>query len=167
MSAGRLVPQKDFATLLKAFAEVRAKLDSRLVLLGEGEERSSLERMARQLGIGGDVWMPGYVPNPYAMMSRAAVFVLSSVWEGLPTVLIEALACGTPVVSTDCPNGPAEILENGRYGPLVPVGDHSALGRAIISSLETSTDRDKLTRRAQDFSVGRALEQYLGLIRWS
>lgn len=135
LSAGRLCEQKDFPTLLRAFAQVRAHTRSRLVILGEGPERLSLERMASDLGLRASVLLPGFVANPYAYMARAATYVLSSKWEGLPTVLIEALACGAPVVSTDCPSGPREILQDGKYGRLVPVGDADALAQAIEANL--------------------------------
>src|SRR5262249_43075680 len=134
LGAGRLHAQKDFPTLLRAFAQVRAKREARLMILGEAkcaEYRTELMALAAQLGIADDVMLPGFVANPFAYMARAAVFVLSSAWEGLPTVLIEALASGCPVVSTACPSGPREILENGKYGPLVPVGDDTALANAI------------------------------------
>ena len=104
--------------------------------------------------------MPGFVENPYAYMARAAVFALSSSYEGLPTVLIEALACGCPVVSTDCPSGPREILDEGKYGRLVPVGDDAALAQAICDTLDHVPPREKLIERARFFSVDRATEQY-------
>lgn len=122
LGMGRLSQQKGFDILIRAFAQVRALRPSRLLILGEGENRSELERLVRDLKLSSDVSLPGFVPNPYAYMKRAAVFVLSSRWEGLPTVLIEALALGTTVVATDCPSGPAEILEGGHWGRLVPVG---------------------------------------------
>ncbi|MGQ9488913.1 MAG: glycosyltransferase, partial [Armatimonadota bacterium] len=123
LGAGRLTKPKDFPTLIRAFAIVRQQRPARLMILGEGEERPLLESLARELGIEADVSLPGFVQNPYAYMKHSAVFVLSSRWEGLPTVLIEALAVGTPVVATNCPSGPAEILDGGRIGALVEVGD--------------------------------------------
>jgi glycosyltransferase involved in cell wall biosynthesis len=136
VAAGRLRPQKDFSTLLLAFSQVRAKRPARLLILGEGSERAQLEALARQLEITGDVSLPGATSNPYAYMARATAFVLSSRWEGLPTVLIEALSCGAPVIATDCPSGPREILANGRYGELVPVGDVDALALAMDAALD-------------------------------
>ena len=164
LGAGRLVEQKDFPTLLQAFARVRAQRPVRLVLLGEGKERAALTGLARDLGIAADVDLPGFVANPFAYMVRAAVFVLSSAWEGFGNVLAEALACGCPVVSTDCPSGPAEILEHGQYGPLVPVGDDEALANAVLSALTTPPDRERLRARAALFSVDRAVDQYLEML---
>jgi glycosyltransferase involved in cell wall biosynthesis len=153
--------QKDFPTLLKAFARVRAVREARLVILGEGKKRIELETLAQELGVAAEVDLPGWVDNPFAWMARAAVFVLSSAYEGLPGVLIQALACGCPVVSTDCPSGPAEILAGGTYGPLVPVGDDQALANAIFAVLSAPPDRDRLRARAAMFSMDRAVDQYL------
>ena len=164
IAVGRLTEQKDFPTLLQAFAQVRAQRQTRLLLLGEGRMRRELEALTRELGVDQDVSLPGFTSNPFAYMARAAVFVLSSTYEGLGNVLIEALACGCPVVSTDCPSGPAEILENGQYGRLVPVGDPAAMAQAIISTLEASPDRGLLQKRALLFSVDRAVEQYLEVL---
>ena len=160
LGAGKLRPQKDFATLLDAFAELRALRPARLVILGEGPEESRLRVRARRLGISADVAFAGFVRNPFTYMARAAVFALSSAWEGLPAVLIQAMACGCPVVSTDCPSGPSEILEGGVHGPLVPVGDARALAAAILRVLDEPGDAERRRRRAQDFSVERAAERY-------
>ena len=164
LGIGRLHRQKDFPTLLSAFARVRAQRPVRLVILGKGKLRAELEMLARTLGIAADVAMPGFVENPYAYMTRAAVFALSSVSEGLPTVLIEALACGCPVVSTDCPSGPAEILDGGRYGRLVPVGDDMALARAICATLDAPPPAERLHDRALFFSADRAVERYCRIL---
>lgn len=164
IAAGRLAEQKDIPTLLQAFAQVRAQRQARLLLLGEGEMRRKLEALARELGVDQDVSLPGFTSNPFAFMARAAVFVLSSAYEGLPGVLIQALACGCPVVSTNCPGGAAEILENGQYGRLVPVGDPAAMAQAILSTLDASPDRGLLQKRASLFSVDRAVEQYLEVL---
>jgi len=161
LAAGRLIPQKDYPTLLLAFSRVRRNEHVRLLILGEGKERSRLEAMTRDLGLAADVRLPGFQANPYASMARAAVFVLSSVSEGLPTVIIEALACGRPVVSTDCPHGPAEILGNGKYGRLVPIGNPDALAEAIQPALTAKTDPVNGTRRAKDFELGAVARQYL------
>lgn len=161
LGVGRLHPQKDFPTLLRAFARVRAVRPSRLVILGEGEERKALEALVKELGVGEDVSMPGFAANPYAHLSRAGAFVLSSRWEGLPTVMIEALACGAPVVSTDCPSGPQEILGGGRLGPLVAMGDDAALAGAILETLAAPPDPAAGRARAQDFAVAPSAKAYL------
>jgi glycosyltransferase involved in cell wall biosynthesis len=135
LAVGRLAPQKDFESLLRAFATVRASTEARLLILGEGPDRNRLETLVAQLGLTDCVQLPGWVGNPYPYMARSDVFVLSSRWEGLPTVLIEALYCGMRIVSTDCPSGPQEILEGGRWGALVPVGDPDALAAAILETL--------------------------------
>jgi glycosyltransferase involved in cell wall biosynthesis len=163
LGVGRLTVEKDFASLLRAFAKVRDGRPVRLVILGEGELRTTLEKLAHELGIAPDVLMPGFVDNPLPWMRKAALFVLSSRWEGLPSVLIEAMACGTPVVSTDCPSGPAEILEKGRWGRLVPVGDANALAQAVEATLDDSS-QPKVAVRANDFNVDRAAEAYLSFL---
>lgn len=163
LAIGRLTEQKDFSCLIHAFARLHAQRPMRLLILGEGELRGELEALAFACGLtSDDVQMPGFVSNPYAYLARCGVFVLSSRWEGLPGVLIEALACGAPVVSTDCPSGPGEILEGGRWGTLVPVGDVDALAGAIDVTL--STPRAQLPdvrRRACDFDQVRATDAYL------
>jgi glycosyltransferase involved in cell wall biosynthesis len=161
LGAGRLEAQKDFPTLLKAFARVRAVREARLILLGEGKDRPLLEALAQDLRVAENVELPGFVENPFAYMARATVFVLSSTYEGLPGVLIQAMACGCPVVSTDCPSGPAEILAGGAYGPLAPVGDDRALAQAILAQLDAPVDRERLCARAALFSVEHAVERYL------
>src|SRR3546814_17554310 len=123
-------PQKDFPTLLKAFALLRQEHPAKLIILGDGAGKEGLEALAETLGIRADVAFPGYVANPYAYFRHASLFVLSSAWEGLPNVLIEAMASGCPVVSTDCPTGPSEILDGGPFGRLVAVGDYDALAKA-------------------------------------
>ena len=164
LSVGRLTKQKDFATLLRAFARLRAVREARLVILGEGEERPNLIELARQLGISAEVALLGCVANPFPYMKQAAVFVLSSAWEGLPSVLIEALACGCPVVSTNCPGGAAEILSNGRYGRLVPVGDDEKLSDAILAVLAAPPQRQMLTAGTARFATDSAVDQYLEVL---
>lgn len=168
LGVGRLTRQKDFETLLKAFAIVRKRIHSRLVILGEGEKRNELEMLARQLNICQDLSMPGFVRNPYKYMSRSKAFVLSSRWEGPGHVLIEALANAVPVVSTDCPYGPRETLLDGEIGFLVPVGNPQAMADAIIHILKDHNIRQYYKRagleRAQDFYSEPAVEQYLQLI---
>lgn len=164
LAVGRLTEQKDFFTLIKAFELVRKQRPVRLIILGEGNYRSELEAMVSKLGISEDVSLPGFVKNPYAYMSRASAFVLSSRWEGLPTVLIEAMACGCPVVSTDCPSGPKEILEAGFYGPLVSVGDVKAISSAMLQVLDAPVNRDVLIQRAMHYSTERLVPEYLTLL---
>jgi glycosyltransferase involved in cell wall biosynthesis len=164
LGVGRLCIEKDFPTLIKAFALIRQKRPAKLVILGEGEERPRLEALVKELGIENDVWMPGFVDNPFKFMAKASVFVLSSAWEALPTVLIEALACGCPVVSTDCPSGPAEILEGGKWGKLVPVGDYEKLAEAILETIENPPDREKLKQRGMDFHIDKIGQEWLNLI---
>lgn len=162
LSVGRLTEQKDYPTLMKAFAEVRRHMPAKLIILGEGQERQKLSDLAESLSISEDVFMLGFVANPYAFMRRADVFVLSSLWEGLPNTLIQAMACDTPVVSTDCPSGPAEILEGGKWGELVPVGDHVALADAMAKNLASS--KRTVADRAMDFAAAIAIERYLNLL---
>jgi glycosyltransferase involved in cell wall biosynthesis len=164
LAVGKLKRQKDFPTLLRALRIVRATRPARLVILGEGEERRRLQKLALSLGIADDVALPGFIDNPFPWMTGASVFVLSSAWEGFSNVLLEALACGCPVVSTDCPSGPAEILAGGLYGPLVPVGDADALAAAIVALLEQPPDRERLRRRARDFSLDAAVNGYLKVL---
>jgi glycosyltransferase involved in cell wall biosynthesis len=164
VSIGSLKNAKDFPNLLRAFARLRQSRDARLLILGEGSLRGSLESLVASLEISDSVLMPGFVPDPYPYLAHADLFVLSSAWEGLPGVLIEALVAGVPVVSTDCPSGPSEILENGKYGRLVPVGDPEALAAAMAEALDAPHDRDMLRRRGNEFSVERAADQYLALL---
>lgn len=163
LGVGRLTVQKDFSVLLRAFAKLRARRPARLMILGEGELRPALEALARQLGIDADVALLGFRDSPYVYMHRAELFVLSSRFEGLPNALIQAMAFGTPVVSTDCPSGPAEILENGRWGRLVPVGDVDALAWAMQATL-TEMQHPDVARRAQDFSLAPGVDAYLRLL---
>jgi glycosyltransferase involved in cell wall biosynthesis len=164
LGVGRLTRQKDFSTLIRAFAKVRQCHPARLIILGEGELRPALEQEIREHGLDDDVLLPGFVDNPYAYMSRCAMFVLSSAWEGLPGVLIEAMACGARIVSTDCPSGPSEILENGKWGRLVPVGDEKQLADAILSTMDDNETSDVACRAAQ-FGIDNAMDGYLGLLQ--
>jgi glycosyltransferase involved in cell wall biosynthesis len=163
LGAGRLVEQKDFGNLILAFAKLRSKRDCRLLILGEGPLRDQLECLIANLGLTDSISLPGFVANPFAYMSRAAVFALSSRWEGLPTVLIEAMACGVRVVATDCPSGAREILEEGVWGHLVPVGDPYALEAAIADALDDE-DRPSLADRVNAFSVELARDKYLNAL---
>jgi glycosyltransferase involved in cell wall biosynthesis len=163
LGVGRLTRQKDFPTLIRAFAEVRRRRVARLIILGEGEDRPGLEALVGELGLADDVALPGFRSNAMAYMAGSALFALTSVWEGLPTVLIEALAAGTRVVSTDCPSGPREILQEGRLGALVPVGDTAALIRAIVDVLERPPMTAPLQALAP-FTRDAAVDNYLRLI---
>lgn len=158
LGVGRMTPAKDFPTLLRAVAQLEE--DIRLVILGRGPDKESLKALARDLEIGHRVSFPGFVDNPYAYMAKADVFVLSSAWEGFGNVLVEAMACGTPVVSTDCPGGPAEILEHGQFGPLIPVGDHEAMATAIRETLRNPIDSKALQTRAGDFNIESIIDEY-------
>ncbi|MDK3158261.1 glycosyltransferase [Kamptonema cortianum] len=160
LGVGRLERQKDFPTLIQAFAELRQHRPIRLMILGEGQDRPMLERLIQDLGLGQEVLLPGFVSNPYAYMAKSSVFVLSSLFEGLPTALIEAMAAGIPVVSTDCESGPREILINGQYGPLVPIGDVTAMAEAIAKTLDSPVNSTSLKQRALDFSLEKAIAQY-------
>jgi glycosyltransferase involved in cell wall biosynthesis len=164
LGVGKLKLQKRFDTLLRAFARLREAREARLVILGTGGGRRGLLALSRSLGVAEDVALPGFAPDPFDWMRRAAVFVLSSAWEGLPSVLIQAMACGCPVVSTDCPHGPAEILEGGVHGPLVPVGDHAALAAAIARVLDQPPPAEALRQRASAFGVGPVVDATLPLL---
>ena len=160
VAAGRLVAQKDYPTLLRAFAYVRAARPCRLLILGGGPLLGELTALAGALGIKDDVLFAGFTANPYPCIKRAAVLVLASRYEGFGNVLVEALACGTPVVSTDCPAGPAEILEGGRFGRLVPVNDPDALAGAVAATLDHPEDRARLSTAAARFSVSTIADAY-------
>jgi glycosyltransferase involved in cell wall biosynthesis len=160
LAVGRLVKAKDYPTMLRALLLLRTKRPVRLVILGEGPERQQLEQFVGDHDLKNVVSLPGFVENPFAYMRQASVFALSSVREGLPGALVQAMACGCPVVSTDCPSGPREILDGGRLGELVPVGDASALAEAIERALDRPRDPEVLRRRAKEFSVSRAVARY-------
>ncbi|AWN14281.1 glycosyltransferase [Salinisphaera sp. LB1] len=157
---GRLTSAKRFDVLIRAFAIMRAQHEAHLLILGEGRERKRLEALVCQLGMQEDIRMPGFVDNPYRYMSHADLFVLSSDYEGLPTVLIEALACGCPVVSTDCPSGPREILDAGAFGELVPCGDDEQLAAAMARTLTAPPGRARQRARAQVFSIEASMQHY-------
>ncbi|MBL1178388.1 glycosyltransferase [Pantanalinema sp. GBBB05] len=165
LGVGRLVSQKDFPTLINAFAQVRQQCSARLMILGEGEDRSQLELQIQQLGLTADVALPGFVDNPYAYMAKAKVFALSSIFEGFGNVVAEAMAAGTPIVSTNCDSGPAEILANGQYGKLVAVGDANALAEAIIATIQHPLPAEVLQQRAQAFSIAAVTEQYIDVLQ--
>lgn len=160
LGVGSLTVLKDFSSLIHAFAVVRSKRDCRLVILGDGPERPKLERLIRELQLRDDVYLPGFVSNPFAWMRRAGVFVSSSLTEGCPNALMQALVCGTPVVSTDCPGGSSEILQGGKWGRLVAVRDPAAMAEAIASALDDGNRIDGKCR-ASDFAHDRIARQYL------
>ncbi|HHC72641.1 MAG TPA: glycosyltransferase [Thiotrichales bacterium] len=164
VGAGRLTRQKDFPTLLRAFAELRATRPARLVILGEGGMRKRLERLAGELGVAETVAMPGFDPNPHRWIARARLFVLSSAWEGSPNALTEAMALGVPVVSTDCPSGPAELLEGGSVAPLVPVGDPRALAAAMRSALENPPPPERLREAVSEYHQQTSSRAYLAAL---
>ncbi len=161
VAAGRLTKSKNFELLLQAFRIVNHSNDYYLLILGEGEERNNLLSLAKNIGIEQSVSFPGFVSDPLAYFSKADLFVLSSNYEGLPGVLIEALSCGCKIVSTDCNYGPAEILENGKYGKLVPVNNVQKLAESIKIALNENVDATILRNRAKDFSIETIAEQYL------
>jgi len=161
LSVGELCGRKGFDTLLRAFALVRAQRPCRLLILGRGGARQTLLALAGELGVADDFALPGFVPQPYAWMAHADVFAFASRWEGLGFVLIEALAVGTAVVATDCPSGPSEILEKGRFGPLVPVDDHQAMARAITATLDAPLPRQTLRQAARPYEIEASTDAYL------
>nr|WP_155999796.1 glycosyltransferase [Thioalkalivibrio sulfidiphilus] len=161
LAAGELSARKDHATLIRAFSVARAERPMKLAIIGEGRERTRLQALAHELGISSDVYLPGFVTNPYPWIARADVFAHSSRWEGLAVVLVEALALGTPVVATDCPSGTRELLDDGRLGRLVPVGDANAMARAILDTLITPIDRQSLQYATQPYHVMRSARAYL------
>lgn len=164
LGAGELCARKDFATLIRAFARVRAGRPCRLIILGEGRRRGELEALVRELGVADEVDLPGFTDNPYGFMARAHVFVLSSRWEGLGNVLVEALALGMRCVATDCPSGPREVLEDGRYGALVPVGDVDALARHMAAALDGDHDPGRGAAAARRYGVAAATDGYLEVL---
>jgi glycosyltransferase involved in cell wall biosynthesis len=163
LGSGNLIANKDFPTLIHAFARLRRTRPARLVILGEGTDRSKLIALAGSEGVADDTDLPGFSPNPFAFMARADVFALSSTVEGFGLVIAEALACGCPVVATDCPSGPREILEDGRYGRLVPMRNPAALAAAIEATLESPPDRRWLRAHGLTFSVEPAVGPYVDL----
>jgi glycosyltransferase involved in cell wall biosynthesis len=160
LGVGRLTIQKDFPTLIRAFALIQPQCSARLMILGDGPQRQQLTDLIAELGLGETVCLVGFQDNPYAYLARSAVFAFSSAWEGFGNVIVEALAVGTPVVSTDCRSGPAEILEGGKYGRLVPVGDAAALGAAILGVLAAPPDPEPGKRRSADFTIAAIVAQY-------
>lgn len=161
VSAGRLVPQKGFGLLLEAFTLLNQRRPCRLIILGDGPELGPLKVKAQRLGLLDRVRFPGWVSDPYAYFRHADLFVLTSQWEGFGNVVVEALACGCPVVSVDCPTGPREILDGGSYGRLVGDRRPGTLARAMEAELTSPTDPQRLRERAAAFSISHAADQYL------
>jgi glycosyltransferase involved in cell wall biosynthesis len=162
LSVGRLTKAKDYATLIKSFNIIRTERDARLIILGEGELRSELQALIAECGLSDFVSMPGYVDNPYSYMRQSDLFVLSSQWEGFGNVLVEAMMCNVPIVSTNCASGPAEILEDGKWGTLVPVGDSQLLAHAVVQSLTGA--RTHFENRANQFTIDKVASDYLGVL---
>lgn len=164
LGVGRLTKQKDFATLIRAFAIVREQHPVKLMILGQGEELSHLKALVAELNLIGEVAFPGFVSNPYAYMRYSKMLVMSSIFEGFGNVIVEGMIAGTPVVSTDCESGPSEILENGKYGKLVKVGDVRGLASAILDTMKHPPDPIILQQRGQEFSLETAVEKYLQVL---
>ena len=164
VAAGHLSSKKNFELLVKAFPRVLQSVDAKLIILGEGKERESLEYLIQELQIGHAVSMPGWVENPYSYMAKAHLFVMSSCTEGFGRVLVEALICGCPIVSTDCPSGPREVLENGQWGRLVPIDNEVALANAIIESLNEDVNYSALRKRGMSFDTGSLIRCYEAII---
>lgn len=167
VGVGELSERKDFATLVRAFALVRAQRPCRLLILGEGRRRAQLESLAAALGVADDVQMPGFVVNPYPYMARAGVFALASRWEGMPVVLIEALGLGRPCVACDCPSGPAEVLDGGRVGPLVPVQDDVAFADGLLRQLDTPTPTGESLAAVAAYTDEASARAYLAALGFS
>ena len=164
LAVGRFAPEKDFPTLIRGFGLLRQRQPARLMILGDGAGRTALTKLIRELGIDADVALPGFASNPYRFMRAAAVFALSSRFEGLPNVLIEALACGPEIVSTDCPSGPAEILDGGRWGRLVPIGQPVALASALQAALERAAPKPQIDDALQRFNSTEIVRQYMDVL---
>lgn len=171
ITIGRLVDQKDHDTLIKAFAKVKKNIDACLYIIGNGPNRKKLENLAQTLDIGDAIRFLGWQSNPFALLKQADLFVLSSLFEGFGNVLVEAMACGLPVVSTDCPSGPREILKDGEAGILVPVGDVDALAQAMTTLLSEPQSRAEYARkgkdRAKEFDVSLIAQEYVEFMKLS
>jgi glycosyltransferase involved in cell wall biosynthesis len=164
LGAGRFQRQKDFPTLIRAFALLSRERPCRLVILGDGNGRTALEALIGDLGLTDRVQLPGFLANPFPFVARARLFVLSSAWEGSPNVLTEAMALGTPVVATDCPSGPRELLADGRYGPLIAVGDVDNLAAAMAKILDHPPRRETLAEAVAEYSQDRSARRYLQVL---
>ena len=163
-AVGRLVPKKDYPTLLRSVQKMQEQRPVRLLVLGAGKEKNRLQALAHDLNIAGTVDFMGRVSNPFAYLARSSLYVLSSTYEGMPSALIEALACGCPAVSTDCPSGPSEILDDSRFGRLVAIGDVEGLARAMLATLDDPPPRARQRQRAKNFNAGRTVNGYLKVL---
>ncbi len=163
LGVGSLGARKDFPTLIRAFASVRSSRDCRLVILGEGPDRGKLESLIGEMGLQDEVHLPGFVINPFVWMRHASAYVCSSLNEGCPNALMQAMACGTPVVSTDCPGASADLLEGGKWGRLVPLRDHTAMADAISAILQSEEHPD-VRKRAEDFAPERIAGEFLSIL---
>lgn len=161
LSAARLEPHKGMLTLVRAFSQVRTERDARLVVLGQGTQQQQIEAEVKKLGLEEHVTMLGWVKNPFAYMSKADAFVLASEFEGLPNVLVQAMAFGTPIVATDCKSGPAEILSGGRFGTLVPVKDQQNLAKGLLHALTLPRQHEAMAHARATYGARRAVEEYL------
>lgn len=164
LGVGRLTPDKGYASLIKAFASASKIIAARLVILGDGDQRTYLESLVHELGISENVEIVGFVDNPFQYMKRAQVLVLASLWEGLPNVLIEALGCGCPVISTDCPGGVREILDNGKYGRLVPMNNHEALVESMVDALKEKKVQANTDEWLEQFKTDSIVKQYIDVL---
>lgn len=162
LGVGSLTYVKNFQLLVRAFAKVRGTRPCKLIIVGKGKDREALLALAEELGIKDDVSLPGFIYKPYGYMAHSDLFVMTSRWEGLGFVMIEALATGTPVVATDCQSGPREILHDGKYGRLIPVGDDDALAKAITMTLDNPLPREFLQQAARPYEIGVSTTAYLG-----
>ena len=161
---GGLRPVKNIPLLLSSFSKVISNSSARLIVMGEGTEKKRLMQLTESLRIENRVDFVGFKDNPYAWMARSQLLVLSSIYEGLPTVLMEALVCGTSIVSTNCPSGPEEILENGKYGTLVPVCDQESLTQAILKTFNNPFDKDVLMEKAKQYSIENSVKTHLKVL---
>ena len=164
LGSGRLARVKNFALLIRAYARIRSELECRLLILGEGRERNALMGLARKLGVSEDVELPGFVDNPFAYLSRARLFASASLAEGSPNALTEALALGIPVVSSDCRSGPREILQEGRYGALVPVGDERGFANAMLDALQHPRRPEFLRQAALPYTLDGSAREYAAIL---
>jgi glycosyltransferase involved in cell wall biosynthesis len=156
--------EKSLHVLITALDLLRHSISARVIIVGEGPLRSSLEAQVSELDLTNHVKLPGFRRNPFPFLDKAGLFVLSSSNEGFPNVLVEALSCGVPIVSTDCENGPAEILENGRWGKLVPVGNPELLAEGILAALRQRHNTEAMITRANEFTSERTVNKYLDLL---